>query len=134
MAMKGNVKLSKRISVLVKITKEKGFNPSTTIALKHTRAKYWVNLPDGRYFYILETYDGQWRQVYDLYTCYPTEHAAVEAGLEYILQECGSGSPYERMRVRERLFTVTVPCRMPTLHKPRSLKPKPHRVKTKPSL
>jgi hypothetical protein len=102
--------------VLVKITKEKGFNPSTSIALKATRAKYWVYLPDGRYFYLLETFDDQWRQMYDLYTCYPSEYSAVEAGLEYILQESGPDSPYNRLRVRERLFTVTVRWHKPGLH------------------
>jgi len=90
--------------VKVKVVKDKHFR----ITVDHS-AKFWVYLPDGRYFYIYERHTGAWWHEYSIPRDYPTEHEAIEDALARLLHPDTDGiAYYRRLRVRERVFTPDV--------------------------
>lgn len=113
--------------VLVKMVEDKDFKPTLKFA-----TKVWVHLPSGEYFYIHQGHIGQWYQSFALYMDYPSEHAAVEAGLAHILHPNVYGpEKYKALRVRERCFSPDVPSVKQALHDLRCEKRKRPSVKTK---
>lgn len=97
-----NMKVTRKIRT--KIEKAKDFEPTLRYA-----EKFWVNLTDGRYFWVARSHTGSWfdshtEHAYD----YPSMDAAIIEGLirEYRL---GDGHRrYKRIRAKERVYTITL--------------------------
>lgn len=65
--------------------------------------RYWVNLPDGKYFPIFHGLS--WSQMYAPYMNYPSAEAAIAAALRTIFAPSDGAQRYRRIRRKEQVFT-----------------------------
>jgi len=96
-------KTHKTMKIRIKLQHDKTWKPDL-----RAKARYWVNLPNGRYFPIFSGHCGQWFQMYAPHMGYPSPEAAITDACQYIFANDYGAASYRRIRAKERVFAVNL--------------------------
>ncbi len=96
----------KNVKVRFKIEKVKYFEPTLRCA-----EQFWINLVDGRYFWVARGHAGSWYDSHTSYTYdYPSMEAAIIEGLIREYSNWDGHERYKRIQAKEQVYTISLPA------------------------
>jgi hypothetical protein len=87
--------------VRVKVQADAGWQPTLRM-----EKRWWVNLPDGRYFHVGVSPAGSWYNSFANGQDFPSQESAIKDGLIRLHNSSDGAARYRRLRVKERVFTI----------------------------